>query len=62
MPVAQSPSQQNYQPIPDVNFGGDSAKHIAAWFMRQLIGINGLTYDQIVSVLTYCAEIKELMQ
>lgn len=58
----KTPPRQNIGcPIPDVDLGNNTANDIAAWFVRQLLGVNGFSEEKTIAVLTHCAVVKELL-
>lgn len=60
--MSQDPPRQNINcPIADVDLGNNTAADIAAWFMRQLLGVNALSKEKAVAVLTHCAAVKEML-
>lgn len=57
-----NPPRQNIGcPIPDVDLGNNTANDIAAWLVRQLLGVNGFSEEKTIAVLMHCAVVKELL-
>lgn len=62
MPLCNTPPRQNINcPIADVDLRNNNANDITAWFIRQLMGVNGFSYEKTLAVLTQCAIARELL-
>lgn len=49
------------QAITDVDLKNNSALDIAAWFTRQLIGVNKFPEYKVYAILSHCAAVKEII-